>query len=145
MEALLTSSGKYNRDIAVVGMLGHQEAEKLDTSGILFAAAFNNEMNSISNLSGNCEIGAHGIAHHVGHLINNCGMHGFIVMVNGENVSFNCHTRENGRHFHITRDRQYQHEGLVYVLVHCMRFRAHNLLVPSVQQYVAWDLQETSQ
>ena len=83
-EALLTSNGKCNEDVAVVGMLGHQEMKKLNTNSIMFVAVSNNEMNAVSNLSCNHEIGIYGITCHIGKFINNGGMHGIVVMVDGK-------------------------------------------------------------
>ena len=84
MEALLASGSKHDRDVVVVPALRRQETEKLHTSSISFVTAFNNETNGILNLSGDHETGAHGNTCHVSNLLNNGGVHRFIVTVNGE-------------------------------------------------------------
>ena len=72
-------------------------------------------------ISGDHETTTHGIAHHVGHLVNNASLHSFTVMVNEEDICFNCHARENGRHLLVVRDRQkYQRKWLVYVIICCL-------------------------
>ena len=106
MEALLTSSGKCNRNIAVVQALKCQKMEAFETSSITFVGAFNNEMIGVSNLSSNHETGTHTITRHVGDLVSNSGVHGFIVTIDWENITFNHHTRESGGHFLIVGDRQ---------------------------------------
>ena len=84
---------------------GRQELEKLRAGSITLAAAVNNETNGISNLSGNHETEAHSSARHVSNLVDNGGMHGFIVTVKGGNAGFNCHVGENGRCFTIVGKR----------------------------------------
>ena len=79
--------------------------EKLHTSGITFVAVVNNETNAVSNLGCDYEMGIHGITCHVGEFINNGGVHGLIIMVDRKNVGFNCHGREDGKHFCTARNR----------------------------------------
>ena len=75
-----------NADVVVVWLLGHQETEKLHPSGVTFAVVFNNERNTILNLSCDCETWIHGNAHHVGKFMDNGGVHGLIVTVDAQNA-----------------------------------------------------------
>ena len=111
-ETLLASRGKCNGDIVVAWTLRCKETKKLNTGGITFASGINNETHGILNLSSNHETGTHGITRHVCDLVDTSRMHGFIVMVDGENVGFNPHMRESSQHFCIMGEDNANEKGL---------------------------------
>ena len=89
--------------------------EAFNIGDITFVAILINATNGILSLKGHREMRTLGITHHVGHLVNNASLHSFTVMVNEEDICFNCHARENFRH--LLMDRQNKCERLVHVVV----------------------------
>ena len=71
----------------------------------MFVVTFNKTTDAVLNLACHCEMHFHGITRHVSNLVDNEGMHGFVITVHREHADFNCYARERSRHFLVMCDR----------------------------------------